>query len=407
MKLSYVIVTRNRREALLQTLARLEADTGLGRHEWEVFVVDNASEDDSIEAVTSQFPQTRIISLTENEGVPARNHAIAPASGKYLAFLDDDSYPLPGAIPAALSYLSRRPKTAALVARVILPNGEAEAPAMPAITIGGASIIRRSVMEQVGGFDPSFIRQAEEYDLSCRIWQAGYRIERFEDICFGHDKVPGGRSSELTRRMDLRNNLIVVERYLPRAMRSAYRRDWLERYTLLGLHEDFAEAMKETIREARLHARDEARRGRRTISATALEAIFEWDSQAKRIAQWCKSAGVKRVAMADVGKNIFATLRACRLAGLQIVSVLENHPAFAGRKYRRIPIVPYANADEGSFDGIVLSNINPAQVEKRSQALESRFKVPILRLWTPRLLSQIQSPRRRPGPVGPESAEAA
>lgn len=407
MKLSYVIVTRNRREALLQTLARLEADTGLGRHEWEVFVVDNASEDDSIDAVTSQFPQARIISLSENEGVPARNHAIAPASGKYLAFLDDDSYPLPGAIPAALSYLSRRPKTAALVARVILPNGDAEAPAMPAITIGGASIIRRSVMEQVGGFDPSFIRQAEEYDLSCRIWQAGYRIERFEDICFGHDKVPGGRSSELTRRMDLRNNLIVVERYLPRAMRSAYRRDWLERYALLGLHEGFADAMKETIREARLHARDEASRGRRTIDPAALEAIFEWDSQAKRVAQWSKSAEISRVAIADVGKNIFATYRACRLAGLQIASVLENHPAFAGRKYRGIPIIPHASANESSFDGIVLSNINPAQVEKRSQALEARFKGPILKLWTPRLLSQIQSPRRRPGLNGTHSAEAA
>lgn len=407
MKLSYVIVTRNRREALLQTLARLEADTGLGRHEWEVFVVDNASEDDSIDAVTSQFPQTRIISLSENEGVPARNHAVAPAGGKYLAFLDDDSYPLPGAIPAALAYLSRRPKTAALVARVILPNGEAEAPAMPAITIGGASIIRRSVMEQIGGFDPSFIRQAEEYDLSCRIWQAGYRIERFEDICFGHDKVPGGRSSELTRRMDLRNNLIVVERYLPRAMRSAYRRDWLERYTLLGLHEGFDDAMKETVREVRLHAREEARRGRRTIDASALEAIFEWDSQAKRVAQWSKSAGIKRVAIADVGKNIFATHRACRLGGLHIASVLENHPAFAGRKYRGIPIVPHASADESSFDGIVLSNINPAQVEKRSHALEERFKVPILKLWTPRLLSQIQSPRRRPELNGPGSAKAA
>jgi len=407
MKLSYVIVTRNRREALLQTLARLEADTGLDRHEWEVFVVDNASEDDSIDAVAEQFPQTRIISLTENEGVPARNHAIAPASGKYLAFLDDDSYPLPGAIPASLSYLSRRPKTAALVARVILPTGEAEAPAMPAITIGGASIIRRSVMEQVGGFDPSFIRQAEEYDLSCRIWQAGYRIERFEDICFGHDKVPGGRSSELTRRMDLRNNLIVVERYLPRAMRSAYRRDWLERYTLLGLHEGFDDAMKETVREVRLHAREEARRGRRTIDAAALEAIFEWDNQAKRVAQWSKCAGVKRVAIADVGKNIFATYRACRVGGLLIASVLENHPAFENRKYRGIQIVSHANADESSFDGIVLSNINPAQVEKRSQALEARFKIPILKLWTPRLLSEIQSPRRRPGLNGPHSAKAA
>jgi len=96
--------------------------------------------------------------------------------------------------------MTRHPKTAALVARVILPDGTAEAPAMPAVTIGGASIIRREALEKVGGFAPEFFRQAEEYDLSLRLWDAGYRIERFEDIHFGHDKVAGGRCSALTRR---------------------------------------------------------------------------------------------------------------------------------------------------------------------------------------------------------------
>src|ERR1700712_2123511 len=74
-----------------------------------------------------------------------------------------------------------------------------------------------------------FFRLAEEYDMSFRIWNAGYRVERFEDIHFGHDKVPGGRCSALTRRMDLRNNMILIERYLPRSMRNAYRHDWLRR----------------------------------------------------------------------------------------------------------------------------------------------------------------------------------
>ncbi len=388
MKLSYIIVTRNRREALLQTLARLQTNTGLPWEQWEVFVIDNASGDGSVDAIASAFPTTQIIRLKHNQGVPARNHAIPLARGRYLAFLDDDSYPFPGAIPQALQYMGRRPKTAAVVARVILPDGKAEAPAMPAITIGGASIIRRSVLQQIGGFDPAFIRQAEEYELSCRIWQAGYRVERFEDLLFGHDKVPGGRCSALTSRMDLRNNLIVVERYLPLNMRRAYRRDWMKRYTALGVHEGNGSAVREAMAEAREWARREARAGRKTIGIAAAEAIFGWDAQAQAVARWSRERGISRVAIADMSKNLYATWRACRLAGLQIAAILENHPAFAGSIYRRLPVISFAKADDSAFDGIVLSNINPAQIDDRLFALNTRFKVPVLRLWEPRLLSQ-------------------
>src|SRR5438094_9243412 len=98
MKLSYVIVTRNRRETLLRTLSRLELNTHLPRHAWEVFVVDNASDDGTSEAVARGYRDVALIHLPENEGVPARNHALRPARGKYIVFLDDDSYPLDDAI---------------------------------------------------------------------------------------------------------------------------------------------------------------------------------------------------------------------------------------------------------------------------------------------------------------------
>jgi GT2 family glycosyltransferase len=405
MKLSYVIVTRNRREALLQTLARLEADTGLQRTAWETFVIDNASDDGSADAVADAFPTTHLIRLNENEGVPARNHAIRPARGQYLVFLDDDSYPLEGAIPKALEYLSRHPKTAALVARVLLPSGEAEAPAMPAITIGGASIIRRSVLEKLGGFDPAFIRQAEEYELSCRIWDAGYRVERFEDICFGHDKVPGGRSSSLTRFMDLRNNLIVVERYLPRELRRAYRRDWLRRYAALGIHDGHAEAIRDAIAEARSWARREAAGGRKTLGPFALEAIFNWDAQATLVADWSRANRIRRVAIADISKNLFATWRACGLAKLEVSAVIDHHAAFTGSGYRRVPVICDDKCDAASIDGIVLSNVNPAQIDRRLEELGTRFKLPILRLWHPKLTSDSgRRPKRLDAPGALEAA---
>ncbi len=394
MKISYIIVTRNRRETLLRTLALLEQNTRLPRHMWEVLVVDNASEDGTPEAVVRNHRDATVIRLAENEGVPARNHAIGPAQGRFIVFLDDDSYPLDDAIPRSLAYLSRHPKTAALVARVILPDGSAEAPAMPTITLGGASVVRRSVLEQVGGFAPEFFRQAEEYDLSFRIWAAGYRIERFEDIRFGHDKVSTGRCSALTRRMDLRNNLILIERYLPRPMRRVYRHDWLRRYAALGLHEGHRSAMNAAVCEAHVWARREEVVGRRLLDEATFEAIFQWNAQAKAVDDWSKAHNSRRVAIADVGKNIYATWRACRLAKLETTAVLENGKAFAGTSYRGLPVISDAEADVTRFDGIVLSNVNAARVDERVKDLAARFGVPVLRLWEPRLIGDANAMSR-------------
>src|SRR5579862_8613395 len=69
MFLSYIIVTHNRREPLLRTLAILKENTPIAPHEWEIWVVDNGSTDGTVEAVQAQFPNVRLIQRRENEGV--------------------------------------------------------------------------------------------------------------------------------------------------------------------------------------------------------------------------------------------------------------------------------------------------------------------------------------------------
>src|SRR5205814_1464121 len=119
-----------------------------------------------------------------------------------------------------------------------------------------------------------------------------------------------------------------------------------------------------------------------------VETIFQLESQAEQVAQWRKRHGIRRVILADFGKNIYATYRACLVARLQVACVADNAPAFAGTRYRGIPILPDAEAMRcAAVDGIVLSNINPAQVDRRAAALESQFEGPILRLWKPRFLN--------------------
>ena len=367
MKLSYVIVTRNRRDALLQTLARLEEHTKLPKRSWEVIVVDNASDDDSAEAVAKKFRSVKIICLPENEGMPGRNHGFRKARGRYVCLLDDDSYPTGRAIPMALAHLEKNPRTAAVVGRVELPDGSCEAPALPAVLMGGASVVRKAVLDATGGFAPEFFRQAEEYDLSFRILRLGHRIERFEDVVFRHEKAPGGRTPALVHRMDLRNNLILVERFLPKALRRPYRQDWQRRYSMLARHDGHGDAAKTAMFEALVWSRRERTVGRQTLDEAALETVFGFRAQADAVSGWRKAHGVRRVAVADFGKNVYASWRACRAAGLEVVALADEREAFAATRYRGAPILKTAAAVALGLDGVVISNINPAQMRDRAE----------------------------------------
>jgi GT2 family glycosyltransferase len=388
MKLSYVIVTRNRREALLSTLARLEQNTGLSRRSWETIVVDNASDDGSPEAVAKKFRSAKIVCLPENEGMPGRNHGFKKARGRYVCLLDDDSYPEPGTIAKAIAHLEQTPKSAAVVGRVVLPDGSLEGPAMPCVLLGGASVVRKSVLDQTGGFSPEFFRQAEEYDLSFRILRLGHAIDRFEDVVFRHEKVAVGRTPAVVHRMDLRNNLILVERFLPKPLRHAYRHDWVRRYSALARHAGHADAAKTAMFEALVWARRERLVGRQTLDDATAETIFQLRAQTDAVAGWRDRHHVKRVAVADFSKNVYATDRACRSAGLDVVAVADDREAFAGMRYRGVPVLNSADALGRGVDGVVVSNVNPAQMDARARQVRERFAGPVLTLWEPRYLEQ-------------------
>src|SRR5436190_24234158 len=92
---SFIISTFNRREVLLRTLKELQR-CGLEQHRFEILVVDNASRDHTAEAIAEHFPSVRAFALQSNRGACAKNVAIRRSRGRYIVFLDDDSYPVPG-----------------------------------------------------------------------------------------------------------------------------------------------------------------------------------------------------------------------------------------------------------------------------------------------------------------------
>lgn len=395
MKLSYVIVSHNRCDALMRTLAILHETTPLPRDAWEIFVVDNASADGSVDAVRLRFPETRIIQRGRNEGVGARSHAFAHARGEFVILLDDDSYPIDNAVIDSMDYLDANRNCGAVVGAVLLPDGSREACAFPSVMLSGAVCIRKSVIDRVGGFRREFFRKAGEYDFSFRIWQAGFTIERFEDIVYRHDKVMAGRSSAFAHRMDLRNNLILVERFLPADARQIYREDFTQRYAALASAAGEMKAAKRAIHEAKLWRVREMIAGRQTLSRAAFEVNFDWQRQADAVAAWAKANQIRRVAIADYSKNLFATWRAAQLAGLQVIGIVDDNPAFASIRYRGCDVIASNAFDRKSVDGVILSNVNPAQVDSKLKQMSTWHAGPTLRLWHPRFVRDANTGERK------------
>lgn len=386
MKLSYVIVTHNRRATLLRTLAILHAATPLPSEQWECLVVDQGSTDGTAEGVGRSFPGARLIRLRQGEAPAARNHGIFAARGRFLVLLDDDTHPVDDAVVRSIDHLEAERSTAGVVGRCELPDGSHEAGDLPTVMCWGAACLRRSVFDDIGGFDAALARGGGDEDLSFRVWEQGWRIERFEDIVYRRDPATPRRATARDHRMALRNRLILCERYFPQPLRRYYREDWTQRGAALAEHARFAGAARLARIEARAWACREAIAGRQLLNMATLDIMLHLSEQQQLVRDWARDHRVRRVLVADFGPNLFATALACRAAQLKIIAIADNHPAFDGLNYRGVPIASDDALAHHHPDGIVLSTINPGQIERRVSQLRDRFSVPVLRLWRPALM---------------------
>jgi len=333
-KVSFIISTFNRRDVLLATLWRLH-ECGLTQDCCETFVVDNASTDGTAEAVASHFPRVRLIRLSENEGSCAKNHALKPARGEFIVFLDDDSFPQPGAIARMIQHFRDDPSLGAVGFTITLPDGSRECSAYPDVFIGCGVGFRRAAIEQVAGLPDDFFMQAEEYDLSLRLLNAGWSTRTFEDLHVTHLKTPTARISARTMRLDVRNNVTLIARHFPDRWVWPFAVDWMTRYYRIAASKGQRIAFARGLVEGLIRAMNIQHRN--PVSDAAFEQFARIEQIQNRTRELVNAHGIRRVLFVDYGKNILPYWLAARFCGIEIVAIAD--PKFAGATYRGVPVI--------------------------------------------------------------------
>ena len=208
----------------------------------ETVVVDNASSDGSVEMVRTEFPGVRLIALDENRGYAHGNNCgVAASSGRHVLALNPDTIVKPGALKAMVRKLDADPHVGAVAPKNLREDGRVRPSArrFPTYAVmlyrylffrgmqplrsgyyryrmrdvawdrelavdqpaGAALAVKRSVLEEVGGWDEGFFLYFEEVDLSRRIKGRGYEIVFVPEAEIIH---LGGRS---TRQMGSRKRM--------------------------------------------------------------------------------------------------------------------------------------------------------------------------------------------------------
>jgi len=372
LEVSFVLATHNRREITLRTLEHVFGGAGPSTG-FEVIVVDNTSTDGTAEAVQAAYPQVMLLAERRNLGSCAKALGVDRASGCYIVFLDDDSYPRAGSVDRMIEHFAADSRLGAAGFRVHLPDGGEECSAFPNVFIGCGVGFRADALRQVGGLDLTFFMQAEEYDLSFRLINAGWRVETFDDLHVEHLKTACARRNGRTVYYDTRNNLIVAARYLSEPYATLYRQDWLQRYAWLAAADRRMPAFCRGVVAGSWQAlRERARYAHRRLTPAAFEALFRMEFIERRM-RGLAAAGVRRVVFADLGKNVLAFYRAAQRSAIRVTAIADDRFAADGRYYRRIPVVALDKALGTRPEAMVVSNTSPIHAARTEHRVARRF----------------------------------
>ena len=229
-RLAVALVAHSNRDLLLEALTAL-AGPGRPGVEHTVHVLDNASEDGTVDAVRAAFPDVDLVAQPFRDGFGANhNRLLARSDAPYHLVLNDDATVEPGALDLLVAHLDAHPEVAVAAPAIVYPDGRHQPSAFrfpdPATCLrslatlgqvgieqrvagtpgrvdwasGCALVLRRSAIELTGPFDPGFYMFSEETDLQRRLADRGFRTDVVPDAVVRHH-VRASTAADPSRRI--------------------------------------------------------------------------------------------------------------------------------------------------------------------------------------------------------------
>ena len=229
MLISVILVSYNTAKMSVQALDSLFASQG--DFTLEVFVVDNASKDDSVKVIQKAYPNITLVENKENIGFGrANNQVLDMVKSEYVLLLNTDAFVQKDTLQKTVQYLQSHPRCGVLGVKLLGRDGELQPSCryfptpfnlfanrvglhrlLPNIKLvddvywnpaqtqncdwvpGCYYLVRKSVIEQVGLFDPLYFLYSEEVDHCFAVKKVGWEVTYFADASVVHI---GGESAK-------------------------------------------------------------------------------------------------------------------------------------------------------------------------------------------------------------------
>jgi len=230
--LSIIIVNYNSSDLLEQCLGSIYKHTK--DIEFEVFVVDNASTDNSVEMVKTKFPQVKLIINNKNLLLtPARNLALKQVQGKYIHNIAPDILYIENAEKKMIEFMEKNPDVGVLGPQVLNTDGSIQGSGAKfmgktyalwcflmldgifglnnpvrkrwhyypwdrktlkevCVVTGCCLFFRRELIDKIGYWDEKIKIYAEEDDWCQRVKKIGYKVVYYPEAKFIHHHAKGG-----------------------------------------------------------------------------------------------------------------------------------------------------------------------------------------------------------------------
>lgn len=214
--LSIIIVNYNVKEFLLNLLQSI--NNAKNNYSLEIIVVDNASDDGSVELIKEKYPYIKLIVNNTNVGFgSANNQALQIAKGKYFLLINPDTIVKENTFKEMIEFFERTPSAGIAGCKVLNPDGslqlacrrgfpgpwtsftkvmglsrlfpkskffarynltyldENQTYEVDAVS-GAFMMMRGELFQKIGGFDQQFFMYGEDLDLCYRTQKSGYKV---------------------------------------------------------------------------------------------------------------------------------------------------------------------------------------------------------------------------------------